>query len=667
MILPAVCIVYSQDADLVRRVKAFSRSMAEVRHVKAPERLDIVLQQSGPAVLILDLRAAEARDLLEDLPGAWPEVLIVAFGTPRSDPLREAERAGIYAAEDLDLDRRTFQALIGRAFEHLRVRQEVRDMREESALASAPATPRGSEVGAGLKGAATSSFIRFPRLFRRPQNLEAVLEKMVEGVADVTGVARLGIFCRTGESGPYRLHAGLRCLPETEEIEFPQRDPLCRWLELNARLVNRTQVAGITDRGERAVLRRALDTFGAEAIVPLYSGGRLLGWIFLGQRETGVPFDGPDLQTLVLVAENVSTVLENAILGEQVTLQKTFAETLLKSIPPGVVATDETGTIRWFNPTAEEMLGARASDVMGKAIEVASPKLGSILREALDSHSAVEVHRWTDSRTGRSLSVETRRLGTEDHPIGAVAVIQDLTEEETTREKRDLSDRAAFWSDLAASMSHEIRNPLVAIKTFAQLLPERFDDADFRREFSEIVVKEIDRLDAIVSQINDFAHPAELAMKPIDVRVPVRNAIEKARSSFRRNGEVKVETLLSGDLPAVLGDERALTEAFSHLISNAAEAVAEQDKPVVTLSARVEDEDAHERVVITVKDNGSGIDPEMKEKVFSPFCTTKARGIGLGLPIVKRTVFDHHGRVKIDSTSDGTLVSVILPASSNGH
>jgi nitrogen-specific signal transduction histidine kinase len=70
---------------------------------------------------------------------------------------------------------------------------------------------------------------------------------------------------------------------------------------------------------------------------------------------------------------------------------------------------------------------------------------------------------------------------------------------------------------------------------------------------------------------------------------------------------------------------------------------------------------------VTVSDNGGGIDPEIKDKVFSPFCTTKPRGIGLGLPIVKRTVFDHHGRLRIDSNSKGTLVSVTLPAGSNGH
>ncbi|HJT45176.1 MAG TPA: ATP-binding protein, partial [Chthoniobacterales bacterium] len=250
----------------------------------------------------------------------------------------------------------------------------------------------------------------------------------------------------------------------------------------------------------------------------------------------------------------------------------------------------------------------------------------------------------------------------------AVAVINDLTAEETVRERQALVDRAAFWTDLAASMSHEIRNPLVAIKTFAQLLPERFEDADFRKEFNQIVVQEIDRLDRIITQINNFAHPAELVLKSIDVRAPVKKGLEIARSRLGINGKVEIETVMPNDLPRVLGDEGALAEAFAHLVANAAEASADRNKPRITLSAKpVREGQKSSAVIVTVRDNGPGIAADIKEKIFSPFCTTKPRGMGLGLPIVKRTVFDHHGRVEVDSTSKGTLVSVVLPVSNAGN
>ncbi|MBA3881461.1 MAG: PAS domain-containing protein [Chthoniobacterales bacterium] len=657
--------MYTQEADLARRIKAFLRILAQVRHVTELDRLDAVLQQSGPSVLLLDLRAKDARDLIAQLQHEWPEVLIVALGTPRSEPLREAEESGIYAAEDLQIDRRRFQGLVSRAFDHLRLLQENRELRDQTTLMPAPEAPRRADMTADRYSPALP-LLRFPRVFRRFDNVEALLASVVEGVADAASVTRVGIFSRIRQSDRYRLRAGLRCLPETYEIEYGERDPLVRWFELHAHLICRTTLPQASDQAQRALMRRALDTFGAEVIVPLHARGRVLGWLFFGHRVTGQRFDYPELENLMILAEHVSTVLENALLNEEITLQKTLAETLLKSIPPGIVATDEEAIIRWFNPTAEQILGLSAAEVLNRPAEAAGGRLAALLRETLDAKGNLPPQQWVDLNTRRSLAVETRRLLDQKTPLGAVAVIHDLTAEESLRQKQDLVDRAAFWTDLAASMSHEVRNPLVAIKTFAQLLPERFDDPDFRKDFNEIVVQEVERLDRIITQINNFAHPAELVMKPVDLRTSVNNAIEIARARFGTNG-TPIETNLPGDLPPVLGDETALTEAFAHLVANAAEATTGQPKARISLAAKpIRDGQTASGVLVTIQDNGKGIDPEMKEKVFSPFCTTKPRGMGLGLPIVKRTVFDHNGRVDIESNPHGTAVSVMLPASPTG-
>jgi PAS domain S-box-containing protein len=668
MIPTPVCILYTQDLELVRRIKAFLRTMAQVRHVAAADRLDAVLEQSRPAVLIMDLRARDCRDFIDQVQKEWPEILIIALGIVKSDPLREAEQSGIYAAEDLELDRHHFQALVGRAFDYLKVLQENRDLRETSTSVSLEPAPTAGAVPAAAGGGPSLRLLRFPRVFRQFDNVNALLATVVESVADAAGVTRVGIFSKIRQGDRYQLRAGLRCLPETHEMEFGERDALVRWFELHAHLISRNNLAQTPAQAERSLLRRALDTFGAEVIVPLYARGRIIGWLFFGHRLTGQRFDYSDLEGLMILAEHVSTVLENALLYDEIKLQKTLAETLLKSIPPGIVATDEDAIIRWFNPTAEQILGLSSKDVLHKPAESAGSRLAAFLRETLESKSALPAQRWIDNNTRRSLSVETRRLGDQHRPLGAVAVVHDLTADETLHEKQALVDRAAFWTDLAASMSHEIRNPLVAIKTFAQLLPERFDDADFRKDFNQIVVKEIDRLDKIITQINNFAHPPELVFKPIDVRAPVKKGIEIARTRLGANGDLTVETSLPNDLPKVMGDETALAEAFAHLVVNAAEALSGRNKPRITLSAKPIGEGKHASgVLVTVRDNGKGIAPNLKGKVFSPFCTTKPRGMGLGLPIVKRTVFDHDGRVDIDSSSHGTLVSVILPARPNGH
>jgi len=660
--LPPICILYSQDADLVRRIKAFLSALAQVRHVTSPDRLDAVLQQNSPAILVLDLRAKEARDLLEQIQAALPGILVIALGTLRSEPLREVEHSGVYAAEDLQIDRRRLQGLVMRGFDHLRVLQENRDLRENAIVpyASEPVVRRADAPLERHDYAAP--LLRFPRVFRRFDNVEALLGNLVESVADATGIGRVGIFSKIRQGDRYRLRAGLRCLPETYEVEYGERDALVRWFELHAHLISRSNLPHV-EPAQRTIMRRALDTFAAEVIVPLHAGGRIIGWLFFGHRVTGQRFEAGDLEGLMALGEHVSTVLENALLNEEVTVQKTLAETLLKSIPPGIVATDQEANIRWFNPTAEQILGVNARDALDQPVEAVGSRLASFLRETLDASENLPARQWIDPHTRRSLSVETRRLVDHKTALGAVAVVHDLTAEDNMRQKHDLADRAAFWTDLAASMSHEIRNPLVAIKTFAQLLPERFEDPDFRKDFNEIVVQEIDRLDRIITQINNFAHPSELVMKPVDVRASVKKAIELAKSRVTKNG-VAIDTTLANDLPRVLGDENALAEAFAHIVANAAEATSGQTKPRITLAAKpIREGGRASGVVITIQDNGRGISPDLREKIFSPFCTTKARGMGLGLPIVKRTVFDHNGRVDIDSNPHGTSVSIMLPAS----
>jgi two-component system sensor histidine kinase AtoS len=248
--------------------------------------------------------------------------------------------------------------------------------------------------------------------------------------------------------------------------------------------------------------------------------------------------------------------------------------------------------------------------------------------------------------------------------MGAVALLYDRTAEQQLREKEERLERATFWTELAASMSHEVRNPLVAIKTFAQLLPERYEDPEFRSSFSELVAKEVDRLNKIIQQIDDFANPPQLQFKAIDVKDTLRKGLDMAVLRIPQNG-VSIQAKAADDLPKIRGDERALAECFSEIITNAMEASQGRKKPrieIATEEGETVNGQATPGVTIIVKDNAGGIPEEIRDKVFSPFCTTKARGMGLGLPIARRTVTDHSGRLEINSGKKGTAVRITLPA-----
>lgn len=633
-----------------------------MRRYDNADRVHAELGRNGENVLLLDLRASHALELLASLLKARPETLVVALGADGSDPLREARAAGAYAAEDVGVDRVRLMDLVARAMEHARLIAENRLLREEAAGAAALRDVLA--VGAArAEGAAPIQPARhLPGALRHFDNVEALLENLAEGVAGSVMVSRVGIFCRSRDAaGIYRLRAGLRCLEDTAGVEYGDGDPFVDWIRVNAHLICRAHLQHVRDGAARTLLARTLDQLGAEVVVPLQVRERLLGWLFVGHRATGLPFGQPELENLAIIGEHVSTTIENALLYEEVALQKTLAETLIRSMPTGIVAVDEKGVVRWYNSAAQAIFDKTHDEALGHDVEKLGARMAHAMREALAGNAASQAEEWSEPRTRRTLSVQTRRLGEAHDCLGAVALVQDITVERVLAAKQEMLDRATFWTELAAAMSHEIRNPLVAIKTFAQLLPERYEDEEFRAGFSNTVNAEVDRLNGIVDQINRFAHPHQLELKPMHVATIVKRALDAALQT--QSSGVWVDTAIEEDLPQVDADEDALVECFCHVIANAMESLAGRDNAKIVLTAReYRDDEMPGGVAISVQDNGPGIRDDISSKVFSPFCTTKARGLGLGLPIAKRTIVDHGGRIEIESSVRGTCVTFLLPS-----
>lgn len=660
---PSAIVLHTRDPQLAARLAAYLQPVAAVRHTDSEAALDQACRQLSPAVVVFDLRGEETREALPRLVRDPAGHAVIALGARRSDPALQAEALGVYAVEEPDVDRQRLQGLALRALDHLHIRQENAHLRAEVAR-----TPRDTHAGAPRPERTETPLPlgQLARALRHFDNVDAMLDRIVEGLAASAQVARAGIFGRIRNQPNFRLLAGLRTLDETSRAEYGEHDPFVRWLEMHAHLVARPALDQVADGGERIVLRRALDTFGAEIIAPLHARGRILGWLFVGHRATGLPFAYADLQELSNAADHIATTIENALLYEEVARQKSLAETLLHSLPTGIVAVDEQAVIRWFSTAAREILVLPPEKVIGHPVEALGSRLADMLRRTMEGELFEFPQAWTDPLTRRSIFVQTRRLGSAAQCLGAVAMIQDITAQRALQEKQEQIERAAFWNELAASMSHEIRNPLVAIKTFAQLLPERYADSEFRTEFSRLVSSEVDRLNSIIDQINDFAHPPELKFHALDIRQPLKRSIDQVLPSGRRNG-VRVSARIDDDLPPVWGDERALTDCFSHLLRNSLEALGHRKDAQIDLTAtRLANGDARKGVQVTVRDNGHGIPSTIRDKVFSPFCTTKARGMGLGLPIVKRTVVDHNGRVQIETGEQGTAVTVMLPTVGQG-
>ncbi|MEI6219240.1 MAG: ATP-binding protein [bacterium] len=409
------------------------------------------------------------------------------------------------------------------------------------------------------------------------------------------------------------------------------------------------------------MLQRTLDSLGAEVIVPLFARGHVLGWFFVGHRATGVPFEYADLENLTILAEHISGTLEKALLYEAIALQKTLAETLLHAMDLGIVAAGEDGIIRWYNRSAEKLLDLPATEAMGCSVETLGSRLANLFSRTLRQETLPPVAPWRHGLNKKLIGVEMRPLLDRNTCVGALALLHDVSAERHLVEREEQVKRAAFWNDLAASMSHEIRNPLTAIKTFAQLLPERYGDTEFRSEFSTMVNREVEHLNSLIDQINAFAHPPAIHKTVLNIRDAMQQAIELTRTRHHVSG-TEIEMQVDSALPPVNGDVSALADAFSHLLINALESVVGRPNGHVAIAASIAPNAGGAATVqVVIKDSGPGIPPAIRNNLFSPFCTTKARGMGLGLPIAQRTIIDHNGHINIESGEHGTSVVIELP------
>lgn len=657
------CILYTQDHELYRRLDGFLKFQALVRHVDDPTQLESVLRPCGPILIFFDLRAYDTRTLLPRVLAEVPTALVVALTDLDSAPAREVRGMGVYAVESLSADRGEVQDIAEKACAHIVLMHENHLLKKseqpvsaEGSAPSASSAPLPGKAGADVLG----QFFRASRHFK---NIDAMLDGMVEGIAASTRVARVGVFVVVDDRKSYRFMAGAKCLEGMDQIRMSAGDPLVVWMQINAHLISRVGLPYIQDDAERMMLNQWLDRFGAEVIIPLYGREGIDGWVFVGRRTTGESLGHADLENLSLLGDYVSTMLENALLYERVSVQNSLTGSVFSSIPVGVVVVGTNGEVHWLNRAASTILGVAEDRVVSKPVEQVSSRLAAQIRQCIDGEVSEKPQEWIDPATKRALSTTTHRLVSENGTCtGAVALVDDLTQEHVLKEEQENVERTIFWTELAAALSHEVRNPLVAISTFAQLLPTRYNDPEFRGQFSTLVSEEIARLNGLVDQISSFANRPSSSVARVDVDSVIEEAISLVGERCPDN-KIDIQVASPTDLPAIKGDKHALADSFAHLLLNSIESLGETENPRIRLSVSGTNGFTPDRsVLVRIQDNGPGIEPAILDRVYSPFFTTKPRGIGLGFPIVKRTVDDHNGELIINSSASGGDVTVTLPA-----
>jgi len=220
------------------------------------------------------------------------------------------------------------------------------------------------------------------------------------------------------------------------------------------------------------------------------------------------------------------------------------------------------------------------------------------------------------------------------------------------------ADRLSALGTLAAGVAHEIRNTLVSVRTFIQLLPERQNDEEFRTTFRDLVLAELDRICALISDLLALSRPKPALLQPADLNELVRQIVQLLDAEARQH-EVVLAYRPSA-VPRVVLDEAQVKQVLVNVILNGIQACGPQGTVEVTTGA--EESDGQRWCVVTVADTGGGVAPELAERIFDPFYTTKAGGSGLGLFVARRIVSEHGGHVRVaPRAGGGTACTISLP------
>jgi PAS domain S-box-containing protein len=350
---------------------------------------------------------------------------------------------------------------------------------------------------------------------------------------------------------------------------------------------------------------------------------------------------------------------------------KQLNEEILQSMSSGVIVVRKDSRVATVNRAAERILGLRSEEIVEKMVEELDidQVMRDLVIDALRYRKMVGRIEVTVARNGGGqvhLGVAVSHLLDAGGWFeGIIVLFTDLTETKRLQRDLELNRQMAALGELTAGVVHELRNPLAAISGMAELLLRETDGEDASKEKVAHILQEVSLLDGTVSHFLAFARPFELNLREVDLRKVVERALALCSTKLH-DKQVNVVTSFEDGVEPVRGDSEKLAQAVVNLINNAADAVNNGGNVVVTL--RPGHNGSREvGTVLVIRDDGPGVPPEDRDRVFKPFFTQKDDGTGLGLAIVHRIVTAHGGTIKLeDGDKRGATFEVILPVSAPG-
>ena len=364
------------------------------------------------------------------------------------------------------------------------------------------------------------------------------------------------------------------------------------------------------------------------------------------------------------------------VLAETLRRERLQASDVLDNIRSGVMTIDSRATLQYVNQAAGALLGLDLTPMIGRSIradlERTAPGLLLALERAIRTRTrtsrAEALVTFGDREMQLGITVTFLR-GDDPHDAGsATAIFSDISDQKRLEDLHVRAGQLEAVSELAASLAHEIKNPLASIRSAVEQLGRMPSADEDTGSLTRLVVRESDRLSRLLTEFLDFARVRVTRVVPLDLAALIQDTMNLVAAHPDRSATTELIFDTDAVAQPIDGDSDLLHRAIFNLVLNAAQAIGDGGTVRVTLRSATPDmvplgvlpESGAVRLVI--QDDGPGMPADVRDRIFTPFFTTKPRGSGLGLPVVHRAIEAHRGVVLVDSSpGSGTRFTIILP------
>ncbi|NQF16792.1 two-component system sensor histidine kinase AtoS [Brevibacillus sp. HB1.3] len=390
--------------------------------------------------------------------------------------------------------------------------------------------------------------------------------------------------------------------------------------------------------------------------------------VILSEIKSGLKRLSQDLSFRLRKMDGEPGEIAGAInnLASDLQASRSRTETIMNSMDSGVLALDQSGHLIAWNETAIHMIGftsSRANGMHYTEVFTESEALLHILLDTLQNGQAIRDAMWRHQHPDRGvlwLKVSSSIWkNTTEEVLGAIVVLEDRTQWQRMESRLAQAERLAVIGEWATSIAHEVRNPLTAIKAFAQIIEEEWPKDHGSREYTGIIVEEVERLNRFTDELLLFSRPNEESNVPVHVQEVIQHTLKLMEHAEGFNG-VNVQLVYNEDIPAVMSSPELLKQVFLNILHNALQAKPMEGR------IQIEIKNINNDVHVRVTNEGPPIAEENLLAIFEPFFTTKQTGTGLGLAISQRIVQAYGGHIFAQNTPEGVCFTVILPIRAKG-